>query len=62
MTPTIDLLCSHRSVRAFTPQPIGDAEREAILLRHVPRLAQASCSAARLFVLPILHCVSNWLS
>ncbi|MDN6228585.1 MAG: oxygen-insensitive NADPH nitroreductase, partial [Enterobacterales bacterium] len=30
MTPTIDLLCSHRSVRAFTPQPIGDAEREAI--------------------------------
>ncbi|MCX8964654.1 oxygen-insensitive NADPH nitroreductase [Erwinia psidii] len=31
MTPTIDLLCSHRSVRAFTGQPVSDAERQAIL-------------------------------
>ncbi|WP_192456816.1 oxygen-insensitive NADPH nitroreductase [Musicola keenii] len=31
MTPTIDLLCRHRSIRAFTPEPIGVAQREAIL-------------------------------
>ncbi|EXU73762.1 oxygen-insensitive NADPH nitroreductase [Erwinia papayae] len=31
MTPTIDLLCSHRSIRAFTDQPISDAQRQAIL-------------------------------
>ncbi|KAB8313168.1 oxygen-insensitive NADPH nitroreductase [Erwinia endophytica] len=31
MTPTIDLLCSHRSIRAFTDQPVGEAERQAIL-------------------------------
>jgi len=31
MTPTIDLLCSHRSIRAFTDQSVGDAERQAIL-------------------------------
>lgn len=30
MTPTIDLLLAHRSVRHFTDQPISDAEREAI--------------------------------
>lgn len=31
MTPTIELLCSHRSIRTFTDQPVGDAEREAII-------------------------------
>ncbi|HBV40669.1 MAG TPA: oxygen-insensitive NADPH nitroreductase, partial [Erwinia sp.] len=31
MTPTIDLLCSHRSIRSFTDQPIGEAERAAII-------------------------------
>lgn len=30
MTPTIDLLCSHRSIRAFTEQGIDDAQRSAI--------------------------------
>ena len=30
MTPTIELLCSHRSIRHFTDQPITDAQREAI--------------------------------
>ncbi|MBJ3816353.1 oxygen-insensitive NADPH nitroreductase [Shimwellia pseudoproteus] len=30
MTPTIDLLLAHRSVRRFTDQPISDAQREAI--------------------------------
>lgn len=31
MTPTIDLLRSHRSIRSFTDQPITDEQREAIL-------------------------------
>ncbi|MBE5250820.1 oxygen-insensitive NADPH nitroreductase [Mixta mediterraneensis] len=31
MTPTIDLLCSHRSVRAFTEQPVNEEQREAII-------------------------------
>ncbi|WP_338670375.1 oxygen-insensitive NADPH nitroreductase [Pantoea dispersa] len=31
MTPTIDLLCSHRSIRAFTEQGVDDAQRSAII-------------------------------
>ena len=31
MTPTIDLLRSHRSIRSFTDQPVTDKQREAIL-------------------------------
>lgn len=31
MTPTIDLLCSHRSIRAFTDQAISAEQREAIV-------------------------------
>ena len=31
MTPTIELLRAHRSIRAFTDQPISDEQREAII-------------------------------
>ncbi len=31
MTPTIDLLCSHRSIRHFTDEPITEAQRAAII-------------------------------
>jgi len=31
MTPTIDLLRSHRSIRSFTDQPISDEQRAAII-------------------------------
>ncbi|KAB7897003.1 oxygen-insensitive NADPH nitroreductase [Rouxiella sp. S1S-2] len=31
MTPTIDLLLSHSSVRSFTDQPLSDEQREAII-------------------------------
>lgn len=31
MTPTIDLLRAHRSIRHFTDQPITDAQRDAII-------------------------------
>lgn len=41
MTPTIELLCSHRSIRAFSDRPVGDAEREAILAA-----AQAASSSS----------------
>ncbi|WP_304166001.1 oxygen-insensitive NADPH nitroreductase [Lonsdalea britannica] len=30
MTPTIDLLCHHRSIRQFTDQPLTDDQRQAI--------------------------------
>ncbi len=41
MTPTIDLLCAHRSIRAFTPEPIGEEQRLAIL-----RAAQSASSSS----------------
>ncbi|BED04665.1 hypothetical protein VEE77_28570 [Escherichia coli] len=31
MTPTIELICGHRSIRHFTDEPISDAQREAII-------------------------------
>lgn len=31
MTPTIDLLCAHRSIRAFTSQPLTSAQRQSII-------------------------------
>lgn len=31
MTPTIDLLRNHRSIRHFTDAPISDQQREAII-------------------------------
>lgn len=31
MTPTIELLCSHRSIRSFADRPIENAQREAII-------------------------------
>lgn len=31
MTPTIELLCSHRSIRHFTDAPISDEQRAAII-------------------------------
>lgn len=41
MTPTIDLLCAHRSIRAFTKQPISEEQRGAIL-----RAAQSASSSS----------------
>lgn len=31
MTPTIDLIRGHRSIRHFTDEPISDAQRESII-------------------------------
>ncbi|QOV65479.1 oxygen-insensitive NADPH nitroreductase [Kosakonia pseudosacchari] len=41
MTPTIELLCAHRSIRHFTDQPITQAQREAIIAS-----AQATSSSS----------------
>ncbi|HKN05196.1 MAG TPA: oxygen-insensitive NADPH nitroreductase [Buttiauxella sp.] len=41
MTPTIDLLCSHRSIRRFTDEPITDEQRAAIVAS-----AQAASSSS----------------
>lgn len=41
MTPTIDLLCAHRSIRHFTDQPVTQEQREAIIAT-----AQATSSSS----------------
>lgn len=41
MTPTIDLLCAHRSIRHFTDQPVTREQREAIIAS-----AQATSSSS----------------
>ncbi|MGG7447859.1 oxygen-insensitive NADPH nitroreductase [Kosakonia oryzendophytica] len=41
MTPTIDLLCAHRSIRHFKDEPITAAQREAIIAS-----AQATSSSS----------------
>ncbi len=37
MTPTIELICGHRSIRHFTDEPISEAQREAIITAPVRR-------------------------
>lgn len=57
MTPTIELICGHRSIRHFTDEPISEAQREAIInSRPVP----VFCSAVALFALPTKRYVKNW--
>ncbi|QJT80002.1 oxygen-insensitive NADPH nitroreductase [Kosakonia sp. MUSA4] len=41
MTPTIDLLCAHRSIRHFTDQPVTQEQRDAIIAS-----AQATSSSS----------------
>ena len=41
MTPTIDLLCAHRSIRHYTDEPVTEAQREAIIAS-----AQAASSSS----------------
>ncbi|MGS9064438.1 nitroreductase family protein, partial [Salmonella enterica subsp. enterica serovar Infantis] len=31
MSPTIELICGHRSIRHFNDEPVTDAKREAII-------------------------------
>ncbi len=60
MTPTIELICGHRSIRHFTDEPISDAQREAIINSAVRRPVPVFCSAVALFALPTKRYVKNW--
>lgn len=57
MSPTIELLCGHRSIRHFTDEPVTDAQREAIIAAGAARPVPVFYSAALLSVLPIGRCV-----
>lgn len=63
MTPTIELICGHRSIRHFTDEPISEAQREAIINSVNSARATSSssfCSAVALFALPTKRYVKNW--
>ncbi len=54
MTPTIELLCAHRSIRHFTDQPITPAQREAIIAS-----ARATSSSSFLQCSSIIRVTDN---
>ena len=56
MTPTIDLLRSHRSIRHFTDDAISDAQREAIIAA-----AQGTSSSSFLQCTTIVRITDNAL-
>lgn len=60
MTPTIELICGHRSIRHFTDEPISDAQCEAIINSARARPVPVFCSAVALFALPTKRYVKNW--
>lgn len=60
MTPTIELICGHRSIRHFTDEPISEAQREAIINAPVRRPVPVFCSAVALSALPTKRYVKNW--
>lgn len=62
MTPTIELICGHRSIRHFTDEPISDAQCEAIInsARATSSSSFLQCSAVALFALPTKRYVKNW--
>lgn len=59
MTPTIELICGHRSIRHFTDEPISEAQREAII-NSARATSVQFCSAVALFALPTKRYVMNW--
>lgn len=59
MTPTIELICGHRSIRHFTDEPISEAQREAIINSARATSSSNFCSAVALFALPTKRYVMN---
>lgn len=59
MTPTIELICGHRSIRHFTDEPISEAQREAIINARATS-SSSFCSAVALSALPTKRYVKNW--
>lgn len=60
MTPTIELICGHRSIRHFTDEPISEAQREAIINSARAASSSSFCSAVALFALPTKRYVMTW--
>lgn len=60
MTPTIELICGHRSIRHFTDEPISEAQREAIINSARATSVPVFCSAVALSALPTKRYVKNW--
>lgn len=54
MTPTIELICGHRSIRHFTDEPISEAQREAII-----NSARATSSSSFLQCSSIIRITDN---
>lgn len=59
MTPTIELICGHRSIRHFTDEPISEAQREAII-NSARATSSSSFLQCTLFALPTKRYVKNW--
>lgn len=60
MTPTIELLRSHRSIRHFTDAPVSDEQRAEIIASAQAASTSSFYSAPPSSVLPTRRCVSNW--
>lgn len=60
MTPTIELICGHRSIRHFTDEPISEAQREAIINSVRATSSSSFFSAVALSALPTKRYVKNW--
>lgn len=60
MTPTIDLIRGHRSIRHFTDEPISDAQRESIIAAARGTSSSSFYSAVPLSALPIKPCAKRW--
>lgn len=54
MTPTIDLLCDHRSIRHFTDEPLTQAQRDAIIAA-----AQSASSSSFLQCSSVIRITDN---
>lgn len=60
MTPTIELICGHRSIRHFTDEPISEAQREAIINSARATSSSSFLQSVALSALPTKRYVKNW--
>lgn len=62
MTPTIELLRSHRSIRSFSDEKITAEQRAAIIDAAQSASTSSFCSALRLYASATALCVTHWLN
>lgn len=60
MTPTIELLRSHRSIRHFTDAPISDEQRAAIIASAQGASSSSFYNVPQLFALPTRKYANSW--